>query len=112
MESEITFSLEKLIYLVSLVFSFGGGYAWLKFTTRNNTEKSQEQKEQIKVLKNDVAELERKCNLMLEKEKAFEAFVSKSLFELEKEHLNQTMDEIKNQNNTIINILTNKGVNK
>lgn len=99
MEENITFSVQDLFWIASLIFSFGGGYAWLKFTTKSNSEKNKD-------IKDKVEKLETKCELMIEKEKAFESFVTKTIFDERSNHLTETMTDIKSQNNTIINLLT------
>jgi hypothetical protein len=50
-------------------------------------------------------ELKDKCNLMIEEKKARETFVSIELYKSEVNHLNKSVDEIKTQNNKILDLL-------
>jgi hypothetical protein len=94
-----TLSLNELFYIATTLISLGVGYAYLKYTTSENVEKSKKQEERI-------IKLEGKCAEMIEEDKAFKSFVTIDIFQQRNEHLSETMHDIKQQNNTIINLLT------
>lgn len=98
--------MEEFKTALYITIAFGGAIvsilgAWFgaKYQTKQNTKEIEEHKKEI-------SDLKEKCGLMIEKEKAFEEFVSKTVFDLEKGYLNITMNDIKEQNNRIINLLT------
>ncbi len=105
-----TLSLNEIFYIVTALLSLGVGYAYLKYATAGNTETAKKQDERISKLetKNDerISKLESKCSDMIEEDKAFKTFVTLDIYNQRNEHLAETMADIKNQNNTIINILT------
>lgn len=94
-----TLSLNEIFYIVGALLSLGAVYAYIKFTTAENSKKINEHDVTIK-------ELGEKCNNMIEEDKAFKTFVTLDIYNQRNEHLAETMADIKNQNNTIINILT------
>ncbi len=94
-----TLNLNEIFYIVTALLSLGGVYAYIKITTAENTKKLNEHNEEIK-------KLEEKCNRMIEEDKAFKTFVTLDIYQQRNEHLAETMTDIKNQNNTIINLLT------
>jgi hypothetical protein len=94
-----TLSLNEIFYIVTALLSLGVGYAYLKYTTTENAEKAKKQDERL-------FRLENRCNEMIEEDKAFKTFVTLDIYHQRNEHLTETMADIKNQNNTIINLLT------
>ena len=94
-----TLSLNEIFYIVGALLSLGGVYAYIKFTTAENSKKINEHDETIK-------KLEEKSNKMIEEDKAFKTFVTLDIYNQRNEHLTETMADIKHQNNTIINLLT------
>lgn len=94
-----TLSLNEIFYIVTALLSLGGGYAYLKYATAENAKESKE-------LHDRLDKLEDKCNEMIKEDKAFKTFVTLDIYHQRNEHLAETMSDIKNQNNTIISLLT------
>ena len=94
-----TLALNEIFYIVGALLSLGGIYAYIKFTTAENTKEIKNHSEEIKELKEN-------CNKMIEEDKAFKTFVTLDIYNQRNEHLAETMSDIKHQNNTIINLLT------
>lgn len=94
-----TLALNEIFYIISALLGLGGMYAIIRYTTASNSKKVEEHEEEIKKLKE-------KCNEMIEEDKVFKTFVTLDIYNQRNEHLSETMTDIKNQNNTIINLLT------
>ena len=92
-------SVNEVISIVSILLTLGGGYAYLKYATAENAKESKE-------LHDRIGKLEDKCNEMIKEDKAFKTFVTLDIYHQRNEHLAETMSDIKNQNNTIISLLT------
>jgi len=95
---EFTIDLKNFIYVVSIFGAWLTSYITNKIQTKENTTKI------IKISQN-YEDLKDKCNLMMEEKKARETFVSMELYKSEVNHLNKSMDEIKIQNNKILDLL-------
>lgn len=95
----LALTLSEIFYIVSALLSLGGMYAYLKYTASSSLKISEKQDERI-------TKLEAKCNDMIEEDKAFKSFVTLDIYNQRNEHLTETMNDIKSQNNTIINLLT------
>ncbi len=103
---EFAFGLKELFWIVTLIFSFAGGYFTLKLQSKDNSEKL----EDFKVFKNfvykELKEIDKKCDEMIREQTARSTFVSIELYKSEQQHLKETVGEIKEQNTKIMEILT------
>lgn len=95
---EFTIDLKNFIYFISIFGAWITSYITNKIQTKDNTNKI------VKISEN-YEELKDKCTLMMEEKKARETFVSLELYKSEVNYLNKSIDEIKVQNNKILDLL-------
>jgi len=95
----ITLDLKEMIYVITVVSTLAGAWAYLRYSTTHNTKTSKAQDERI-------TKLEIKCNDMIEEDKAFKSFVTIDIFHQQNQYMDEKITDIKQQNNTIINLLT------
>lgn len=115
---EFTIDIKTLFWIISLVFTIGGTYAYLKFTTKSNTEKSKEQKESLEKFKkyvyDELEKLKNSCDLMIEEDKVKREYVSKEMLDLKFQNLESKVELLTAQNAEILDLVRTQlnGVNK
>lgn len=91
MEASVVIPMWQVIVYVVL---FAGSYAVIAYMTRTNTK--------------HIEALFTKSDAMMEEKTARSTFVTLELYKSEVRHLNETLGDVKAQNNQILLILTNK----
>lgn len=95
-------ALKDFIWLITVVFSFAGGYFALKFQTKNNQEKIDDFKHFKEFVYTELKQIDKKCDEMMKEKLARDTFVSVELYKAEMKHLNEVVAEIKVQNTKIL----------
>jgi len=95
MQAEIVIPLWQIIIYIVI---FAGSYAVVAYMTRVNTK--------------HIETLFEKSDAMMEEKIARETFVTLELYKSEVNHLNSTLQDVKNQNTQILSILTTKSNSK
>ncbi len=107
---EVSLNIKDFILLITSIGSLTAIYFGMKQKSQKNTDTNEQTKGSFKEFKQfiyvELEKLEAKCNEMMEEKKARETFVTLELYKSEVNHLNKSVDEIKAQNNKILELLT------
>lgn len=103
---EFIFTLKDFIWMITLIFSFAGGYFTLKFQSKNNKDNIEDFKSFKEFVYKELKGIDRKCDQMMEEQLARATFVTLDVYQSEMKHLNETVKEIKEQNTKIIDLIT------
>ena len=103
---EFVFGVKELMYIIGVVFSFAGGYFTLKFRTENSKKSEADFKTFKEFVYKELRQIDKKCDEMIKEKIARDSFVSIKLYESERKHLTESVKEIKEQNQKILEMIT------
>jgi len=89
---EITITPSFVLQIISLVFTAGVVYTWVRFSIKSLTETLQAQTITIKTLEEKCKDIQ---HLHISRDDAYKAFVTKEIIDLRLTNLGESMEEIK-----------------